>query len=217
MDACCAWLYSTDVVEGSKTFRRRRISTHACFNLLACFSILWCILLALSLQSRIPPSVFRQAETLPTLNDVLGTLRQAEDRMDVYWMQHPDECGVAASSVGIYKNMVRMHWVDGFDKLLVNMRYKPLQHALQYFVTEQSSLCADYSRRSVTRKRYEAVTVQWQDPDTLHNHELDVIKGTALCVQHFYDIVHGQWPCNYTADELAVMYPVPPGATHEEL
>lgn len=135
--------------------------------------------------------VFRASDSVAP-HEMPSILYQIRPRVEEYLRVNPNECGLAAPNLQLYKQyLVLRHEAALID--VFNPSFVPTGWMVNSTQKESSSMCKDKFVFEATRSYSISMTYR-----TAGNHEsvLELSHVQAWCVQHFVDVFKGTWMCD---------------------
>lgn len=213
-----AWLWRLEAGHERELGRPRKriIKPRACVVLLMVLTALWLLAVVWLFRPRLPEGVFRASAHIPSLNELLRVRRQVNQTLSRQMQLHPEYCGIASASIRIYEQYALIRTSPETTLTMVNLRVEPLEHTDTLTLQESSRMC-DPSHSHTSRTRAKAVSATWRNEHYLVQTG-DFIGTTAVCLQHWHEVMQGVWPCNTTSETLHIpRLPQDPSSSHEEL
>jgi len=138
------------------------------------------------------PTGFRESRDVPRI-ERFSVATRWKDKMIAYWEEHNSSCGVIAPNVKGYDSYMLMKRGETVDEIF-NLRVLPIPDAGHFTIEEFSPLCPDPEKGRLVDRLAKVLIMHdtlFEDSKTL---TIDNLPD-AVCLQHFYDIFKGEWPC----------------------
>ena len=147
---------------------------------------------------------FSGSMTIASARAMVAIQQELKPRLTLALAQRAQVCGVAAVNLGRYVQYMVLRQPDHSFLYMANPQApQPLPGSTVEAINETSHLCLD--PYFATRRRHSSVRISYRD----HKWEWQTAefhRVAAVCVQHFYDIMQGNWPCDPAARTLEVKH-----------
>jgi peptide deformylase len=122
-------------------------------------------------------------------------LSYATKQMRLFLNRHPDNCGISAPNFRVYERFMLLRTNDGVGFIeMYNPRYVVRENSPVVEVKEAKLMCDRDSQGDSLNERARKITVTYENfvGETV---TVNMSNKAAYCVQHFVDILDGNWPC----------------------
>jgi hypothetical protein len=154
-----------------------------------------------------PAALFRPSLPVTSLQSRKELSLRLRPLLMEYWQAHPEICGVAAPYLNRFYNYLVIN-LQGQVVELFNLDVWLDEKAKPLLVEELSPLCdielnstlQTHHEREEDRpgRKIERFSSIWIKYDTLLEQEKRILVSNlddSMCLQYFYDILQGEWPC----------------------
>jgi peptide deformylase len=159
---------------------------------------------------------FRASSTLNSTELMRSLSQQTGARMFAYLHEYPEHCGISAPNFRVYQRYMIVR-IAGVLIESFNPSYVHARSARNYTQEEAPVMCQDLQHRHLAL-RADRILWSYDSPVSGALQQSIALEGReAACVQHYVDILNGQWMCKLSTNGSDVMIPRLPVTTHTTL
>lgn len=204
----------------------RKIRTVPCIFLLCVSTTVLVVAWMFVIIPVAPHNVFRASHPVEDRREANAMIELVEPVLTKLLRIYPKACGFAAINAHVYEQFMVMRYPPDTDKttqdhgesphrVIFNPVVEPDLQSEKSDHLETSYMCPD-DHTGIRRTRYSKVTARYRDAHWIPRTR--VFEGAeAVCLQHFYEVMRGQWPCNPGKLEPTQYHHFVPKDIHSEL
>lgn len=136
---------------------------------------------------------------------------------------HPSICGISSANWRVYDNYVVLRSEDGAGFIeMFNLEVQPVVDAHYSRIDENPIACGPHEASTRNMKRTDVVHATYTNIGGKKVTRKRFEATQAHCLQHFFDFVNGEWPCDnegalLPADPFSVLGPGTGAGQHTDL